>query len=63
VEFWLKREPIAPYRQHLIDQGVLTATDADAIESNVLEELSQAVEFARTSPLPEPESALEDLWA
>ena len=63
VEFWLKREPIAPYRQLLIDQGVLTGAEADAIESNVLEELSQAVEFARTSPLPEPESALEDLWA
>ena len=63
VEFWLKREPIAPYRQLLIDQGVLTGVEADAIESNVLEELSQAVEFARTSPLPEPESALEDLWA
>ena len=63
VEAWLKREPIAPYRKLLIEQGVLTDAEADEIESDVLEELSQAVEFARTSPLPEPESALEDLWA
>ncbi len=63
VEAWLEREPIAPYRKLLIDQGVVTAAEADKIESDVLEELNQAVEFARTSPLPEPESALEDLWA
>jgi acetoin:2,6-dichlorophenolindophenol oxidoreductase subunit alpha len=63
VEAWLKREPIAPYRQRLIEQGVLTSAQADEIESGVLEELNQAVEFARQSPLPEPESALEGLWA
>ncbi len=63
VEAWLEREPIAPYRKLLIDQGVLTGAEADKVESDVLEELNQAVEFARTSPLPEPESALEDLWA
>jgi pyruvate dehydrogenase E1 component alpha subunit len=63
VEAWLKREPITPYRVQLIEQGVLTEAQADAVESDVLEELNQAVEFARTSPLPEPESALEDLWA
>ena len=33
------------------------------IEADVVSELDAAVEFARTSPLPEPESALQDLWA
>jgi pyruvate dehydrogenase E1 component alpha subunit len=63
VEAWLKREPIAPYRSLLVEQGIVTDAEADEIETGVLEELNQAVEFARTSPLPEPESALEDLWA
>jgi pyruvate dehydrogenase E1 component alpha subunit len=63
VEAWLKREPIAPYRKNLIEQGVLTQTQAAEIEANVLQELDGAVEFARQSPLPEPQSALEDLWA
>ena len=63
VEAWIKREPIAPYRRNLIEQGVLTEAQAAEIEANVLEELDSAVEFARQSPLPEPESALEDLWA
>jgi pyruvate dehydrogenase E1 component alpha subunit len=63
VQAWLKREPIAPYRQSLIEQEVLTGAEAEEIEARVRKELDEAVEFARQSPLPRPESALEDLWA
>jgi len=63
VEAWIKREPIAPYRQQLIENGVLTEAGAEEIEAAVLRELEDAVEFGRRSPDPEPESALEDLWA
>ena len=63
VEAWIKREPIAPYRKLLVEQGVLTQAEADEVEAGVLQELDEAVEFARQSPLPEPESALQDLWA
>ena len=63
VEAWMQREPIAPYRTKLIEQGVLTEAQASKIEADVLEELEGAVEFARQSPYPKPESALEDLWA
>lgn len=41
----------------------MTEEEAQEIEQSVLDELEEAVEFARTSPLPEPETALEDLWA
>jgi pyruvate dehydrogenase E1 component alpha subunit len=63
VEAWIKREPIAPYRKQLIEGGVLTESETDEIETTVLKELEEAVEFGRQSPDPEPESALEDLWA
>jgi TPP-dependent pyruvate/acetoin dehydrogenase alpha subunit len=63
VEAWIKREPIAPYRQQLLENEVLTETRADEIEAAVLRELDEAVEFGRRSPDPEPASALEDLWA
>jgi pyruvate dehydrogenase E1 component alpha subunit len=63
VEAWIKREPIAPYRKLLIEQGVVSEAEADEIKANIVKELDEAVEFARQSPLPEPETALEDLWA
>ena len=63
VKAWLKREPIAPYRKELIEQGVIDETKVEQIEKEVQKELEEAVEFARTSPLPNPETALEGLWA
>ena len=63
VKEWLKREPIAPFRKKLVDQGVLSDAEATDIEEAVKEELVEAVEFARTSPLPDPETAMEGLWA
>ncbi len=63
VKAWLKREPLAPYRKLLIDQGVLNEEKAEAIEQRVIAELEEAVGFARQSPLPLPETALEGLWA
>jgi len=63
VKAWLKREPIAPYRKELIEQGVIDETKAEQIEKEVQKELEEAVEFARTSPLPNRETALEGLWA
>jgi len=63
VAAWKEREPIAPYRAKLLAQGVMSEQEGDAIEKQVIQELDEAVEFARQSPLPEPQTALEDLWA
>jgi len=63
VAAWIAREPVAPYRRQLIESGVLSEAEAGQIEAAVLRELDEAVEFGRHSPDPEPESALEDLWA
>lgn len=63
VAAWLKREPIAPYRKLLVERGVASEKEVDEIENSVKVELDEAVEFARNSPLPEPETALADLWA
>ena len=63
VAYWMKREPIAPYRRQLVEQGILSVQEASQIEASVLKELDEAVDFARRSPLPAPETALQDLWA
>ncbi|MBN1266477.1 MAG: thiamine pyrophosphate-dependent dehydrogenase E1 component subunit alpha [Anaerolineales bacterium] len=63
VASWIKREPIAPFRRMLIDQKIFKEQEMDAMDLAIREELDQAVEFARESPLPEPEDALKDLWA
>lgn len=63
VAAWRKREPIAPYRKALISQGAFSEEELASIDESTERELEEAVEFARNSPFPEPESALADLWA
>ena len=54
---WKARDPIARLRTHLAE------TDAAAIEAAVEEELDDAVEFARSSPKPDPEEVPGDAYA
>jgi pyruvate dehydrogenase E1 component alpha subunit len=60
---WQAREPIGRFKTLLIKEGIMTGDEIEALEQSVVAELDEAVEFARQSPFPEPESALEDVWA
>ena len=63
VEKWMKKDPIPRFRKKLIEMGVLTEKEADEINQAMLKELDEAVKFAEESPLPDPEEALEDVFA
>jgi len=54
---WRERDPIARLRAQLPE------ADAAAVEADVENELDEAVEFARTSPDPDPEELLDDVYA
>jgi pyruvate dehydrogenase E1 component alpha subunit len=63
TEEWHKKDPIPRFRKKLVEMGILTEKGADRIEQEILKELDEAVKFADESPLPEPEEALEDVYA
>lgn len=63
LQSWLQKEPVGRYKNYLTSNGYFTADEIDQLESEVIHELDEAVEFSRQSPLPEPEEALEGLWA
>ncbi len=58
---WTARDPIVQFARHLASQDV--AVDADAIRDEVRRELDAAVEFARSSPVPDLDDALADMFA
>jgi len=62
VARWQKNDPIERYRAVLLARGVPEARLRDA-EAAVERELADAVAFARQSPAPAPESALENVYA
>jgi pyruvate dehydrogenase E1 component alpha subunit len=64
VQDWQdQRDPIRQFADFLIGQKVLTPDLDQQIREEVAAELKEAVAFAESSPFPQPQEALEDLYA
>ncbi|MEM2994773.1 MAG: pyruvate dehydrogenase (acetyl-transferring) E1 component subunit alpha [Candidatus Bathyarchaeia archaeon] len=63
VEQWLAKDPIKRFREKLLQTNVLTEVEVQQIEREVSAEVEEAVKFAMESPYPNPEEALEDVYA
>ncbi|HVW18940.1 MAG TPA: thiamine pyrophosphate-dependent dehydrogenase E1 component subunit alpha [Solirubrobacteraceae bacterium] len=59
----LRGDPVPRFRMTLINDGVLSAEQADEIAAAAAAEMEEAVKFGLDSPFPELESALEYVWA
>lgn len=56
-------DPIDRFRTKALTEGLLTQADLDTIERNLDDEFDKALAFAQDSPLPDPEEALQDVYA
>jgi len=63
VEEWKKKDPIDMFRKRLAEMKVMTEQDADKMDAGIAGEIEEAVKFAKESPFPAPEEALEDVFA
>ncbi len=59
---WELRDPISRYRQHLLGQGILTDEGIREMQTGVIKEVDEAVEWAEKSPYPEPEDCLKGVY-
>ncbi len=60
---WMKKDAIAGWAGKLLDEKICTKADLDKIDELVEKTIEEAVEFARNSPLPEPEDAFKHMYA
>jgi pyruvate dehydrogenase E1 component alpha subunit len=63
VETWLKKDPIARFQTKLLELGVLTEFEVEKLVGEAKKAVDSATKFAIESPFPEPEEALEDVYA
>ena len=61
-EMWLKREPIGSFTSFLIENGHASKEEIAKIEAEVVEELSDAINYAKESPDVTPEQLYEDVY-
>jgi len=61
IEGWKQRDPITLFENRLTEQGVLTGSDLARIESEISNEIEEAVRFAEASPREPVEDLLKDV--
>jgi pyruvate dehydrogenase E1 component alpha subunit len=60
---WLERDPIALLAERLLSEGLADRARLDAIDAACEAEVRDALEWAKTSPLPDPATVGDDLHA
>jgi pyruvate dehydrogenase E1 component alpha subunit len=63
IETWRQRDPINRFAANLMDQGVLTEEAWQKMDAEILAAIEDAVKFSEESPFPDPEAAVEDIFA
>ncbi|MBI2850255.1 MAG: thiamine pyrophosphate-dependent dehydrogenase E1 component subunit alpha [Chloroflexi bacterium] len=60
---WKKKCPVEAMERKLLAAGVLTEAQLKEMNSQILGRIEEAVKFAKDSPFPAPEDALEDVYS
>src|SRR5712675_74493 len=60
---WQSRDPIPRFEYFLEKKGHDIKAVREQVDERTKNEVQQAVDFAESSPLPEPQEALEDIYA
>lgn len=63
LEEWRRRDPIDTYRERLVSDYGFSAEEIDQLESEVRAYVDDQAEQALASPMPDPESATEGVFA
>jgi 2-oxoisovalerate dehydrogenase E1 component len=64
AEEWMtQRDPVAMFRQRLVEQGALGEAEDVAVRARVTARVDRAVEFARASPDVSPTDGLDEVYA
>ncbi len=63
LDAWRARDPILSFSRYLSEEIGVEPARLEEIEEQARSAVEAAVEFALASPRPEPEAALEDVYA
>ncbi|MDD3942109.1 MAG: thiamine pyrophosphate-dependent dehydrogenase E1 component subunit alpha [Sphaerochaetaceae bacterium] len=63
VEQWKEQCPIKRHRAYLLENGIFTEKELDAVQQEAADAVKAAVEFAENSPEPKIENIFDDVYA
>jgi TPP-dependent pyruvate/acetoin dehydrogenase alpha subunit len=59
---WRRRCPIEHLQERLLEESILSRQDIDRLTGRFRDEVEEAIDFAKRSPLPEESSLMEDVY-
>ena len=62
LEFWQKKDPVIRYEQQIIEWGIMTREDIDALRQNIIEELRNAIDEVVELPFPAAEEGYRSVF-
>lgn len=63
LEEWKVKCPVSFMKRRLLESGIMDADEIKSLDREILSRVQEAVEFAMKSPNPDPEDALEGIFA
>jgi len=63
VDAFRAQDPIPRFRAHLIEGAIAQEAELDALDESIRREIDDAIAFARSSPQPEPSTAMDYIYA
>ena len=61
LRFWEARDPIANFRNYLLDNSLSSHGELDETDRQVEDDIRDAIEFARNSPEPKPDEFVTEM--
>jgi len=61
-QHWRERDPIVTFGRRLLEAGIATQEELDAIEARAEAAVEKATQFALASPMPDPAELEEDVY-
>lgn len=59
---WLEKDPIERFADTIIVKGIASKSEIEKIQNKVLEEINEAIDFAKKSPAPDPQDLYTDVY-
>jgi 2-oxoisovalerate dehydrogenase E1 component len=63
IDEWKTRDPIASLRARVVADGIAAETDFEAIDTEITAIVAEALQFAESSPFPDPSTATKYVYA
>jgi pyruvate dehydrogenase E1 component alpha subunit len=63
VDEYRKKEPLGHFRSYVLSVGLCSQAELDQVDQEVKQEMVDAVQFAKDSPVPDPATAMDYIYA